>query len=419
MTTNVITGTQWGDEGKGKIVDTYAQKADVVVRFHGGNNAGHSLVIDNKKIVVHTLPSGIVRSGVLNLVGPYVVCDLETIKNELEIAKQHGSKVALDYSAPIILPIHKTIDKAREANSGKNFIGTTGKGIGPCYEDFWSRKGIKLSDLWNKNILKEALKKSHYLERCNTARGMGEETMSIDATVEYCMEYAPHILPHLGDTRAVIAQMQEDDKNILFEGAHGIMLDTLHGALPYCTSSICTSSAISASLGIYKIDNIIGIAKAYTTRVGEGPFPTELFDSNGKILGDKGFEFGSTTGRKRRCGWMDLVALRYACRMGGITSLVITKLDVLSGFEKIKICTGYEYLGKALNKYATLSREIIENSKPVYEEFNGWHEDISECRYYAKLPENAKTYLEFVSEFLQLSIIAIGVGADRNQVITL
>lgn len=414
MAKNVILGAQWGDEGKGKHGDVISRDADYMVRSQGGANAGRTLMIDGEQIIMHLLPVGIVRPNVINLVGPYVLMDPEVLKEELLIAKKCGAKVILDDSAPVVLPIHKQIDRGREKLAGKSAIGTTQRGIGPAYEDFWSRRFVKLGDLATKKSFEKALlEREYYQEKVAQTKFLGEYFLCYEKLLKWGEDFYGLFNSFFGDTRAIVARAIAEDKNVLFEGAQGVMLDCLHGARPYCTSSFCTLGAISSSFGVYDFDRVIGIAKAYVTRVGAGPFPTKLDNKIGERIRSAGAEYGATTGRPRDCGWLDLFALKFACRMGGITELHIAKLDVLSCLKEIKVCVAY----RGVDKYSSLTTEVLENAKPVYKIFPVWKEDISVVRDYDKLPGEAKDYLSFLEKFLKIKISAIGVGPDRKQII--
>jgi adenylosuccinate synthase len=415
----VVCGLQWGDEGKGKMVDLLAENVNAVVRFNGGNNAGHTLVVDGQKYVTHTLPSGIVRNGQANLVGPGVVCDPEVIIKELKIAAVHGSDVWLDRSAPVILPIHRAIDAGREAAAGSGKIGTTKKGIGPVYEDFWSRRGLKLGDMVSEQRIVERLRRGRYYdERLAVARFLGVEAMSFDETVAWCLQYSGVFKLLLADTRAIVRDMMSMGDRVLFEGAQGIMLDTVHGSQPYTTSSCCTAAGVSATFGVYEFERVIGIAKAYATRVGAGPFPTELECEVGGALREKGGEYGATTGRPRRCGWGDWVAACYAARVGGIREMVVTKVDVLSGFERVRACTSYVFEDKEIDKSDTLTTRVLEDSLVGYTSFPGWNEDITGCESIQDLPGEVGEYIRRMSSFVGLPVSAVSVGPERNQVAT-
>lgn len=410
----VILGAQWGDEGKGRVVDNLSQDARIVARFNGGGNAGHTIWIGEIKHILHILPSGIVRAGTVNLCGPGVVHDLEVVRRELALSRECGSTVILDRSAPVVLPIHKSIDEARERASGG--IGTTKRGIGPCYEDLASRRGVKLGHLTSRKKIRRALTRGgYYAEKAALLRHYGVEAPSLEELIAWCESFAGVIVPHLGDTRAYLARASTE--SVLFEGAQGILLDLINGSHPFVTSSHCTLGGVSATLGVYEFDRVIGVTKAYITRVGGGPFPTEQENGDGEFLRARGHEFGSTTGRPRRCGWLDLVALRYAVRVGGLTEIMLTKLDVLSGLDEIKVCVGYTLHGEPLGEDETLTRYVLERAEPVYKVFRGWTEDLSECRSWEDLPEAAREYVRFIEEYIGLSVTAIGVGPERSQMI--
>ncbi len=416
MVATVVIGAQWGDEGKGKVVDLLGKDHPTVVRFHGGNNAGHTLVVNGKKHVLHLLPSGIIRSGTTNIVGPGVVCDLPVLVAELQIAAEHNSSMYLDEHAAVILPHHIQIDQLREQRAGK--VGTTGRGIGPCYEDTVARRGVKLRDLKNEERLRKTLTRGDYYgERCALVRHLGDSFIPLHDLVGWCLSFQEKIVPYLADTRALIAEKMTAGETILFEGAQGVLLDVMQGALPYVTSSICTVAGVSSTFGLYAFERVIGVAKAYLTRVGEGPFPTELSPDASERLRTAGGEYGATTGRPRRCGWLDLVALRYAIRMGGITELFLTKLDVLSGYGMIPVCTQYMQGGTSLSTETTLTCPILEQITPRYAELPGWSEDITNCRVEADLPKNAREYIAFIEKETQTPITALSVGPERSQII--
>lgn len=417
MSLTVILGAQWGDEGKGKVTHAEAEKADAVVRFNGGANAGHTLYVNGEKRVTHVLPSNIVREGALAMTGPAVVHDLEVVCDELGIANEFGAGVLLDRSAPVVLPIHKLIDGAREASAKGESLGTTKRGIGPCYEDLVSRRGVKLGDLTSEKRLRAALEdRGYYAERQMVARHYGAEPMSLDQAVEWCMRFQRAIVPCLADVRDVLARKKRNCKPVLLEGAQGILLDVIQGSRPFCTSSHCTAGGASASLGVYGFDRVIGIAKAYLTRVGAGPFPTELHDEVGEEIRTKGDEFGATTGRPRRCGWLDLVALRYAVRVGGMTELALTKLDILSGFDEIRAATGYTFEHQLLGNHETLTSRVLRESRPEYVNFQGWTEDISGVRRIDDLPRNALDYIQYVERVVRVPVTMVSVGPEEHQV---
>lgn len=412
----VVVGAQWGDEGKGKIVDILAGHADAVIRYNGGANAGHTLIIDGEKVVLHLLPVGIVRQGRQNFVGPGTVCDPSVAVEELAIAKRCGSKVMLDVGAQIVLPIHKVIDGARERSSSGAAIGTTGRGIGPCYEDLASRRGLVLGDLAKGNdAVRQALERGRYYEeRRAVAQLHGADSPSLDETVDWVMQFADVLTPHLGDTRAALARMQPD-KRLLFEGAQGMMLDIFQGARPYCTSSSCGRGAVSTTLGTHRFERVIGVSKAYATRVGGGPFPTEMSGDACDRLRERGGEYGATTGRPRRCGWLDLPALGYACRMGGITELVLTKLDVLSGIDQVQVAISYS-LGRRPVGLESLTNDVLFRVEPTMIGIEGWNDDLRSCTA-SNLPGPVRHFIECVEKFTEVPVVGIGTGPDRNDIV--
>jgi adenylosuccinate synthase len=418
----VIVGTQWGDEGKGKIVDLLAEFADIVVRFQGGNNAGHTMVVDGKQFISHLVPSGILQ-GKTCLLGNGMVVDPEVLVEELDNLNNKGIDVGPDRlkiseKAHIIMPYHKHIDLARENMKGDQKIGTTGRGIGPCYEDKATRRGVRFVDLLDpkefaekvKTILKE---KNFYLENFFSAK-----TLDPVSIIDQYKGYADRLSPHVINISIVMNQAIKENKQILFEGAQGTHLDIDHGTYPFVTSSntVSGNACCGAGIGPKEINGVVGIVKAYTTRVGSGPFPTELFDEIGDKIQKKGAEFGATTGRKRRCGWLDTVLLRNAARLNGLTGLVITKLDVLDGLEDLKICTGYEYNGKIIRDFPA-SLKMLGSCKPIYEVLPGWPEDISDVRKLQDLPENAKNYLNRIEKLVETPIDIISVGPGREETI--
>jgi len=419
----VVIGAQWGDEGKGKIVDIYTEYADDIVRFQGGNNAGHTLVVGTEKVILHLIPSGILHEGKRCIIGNGVVLDPKVFIGEIDKLKEAGrlgddSCLLLSESLHIIMPYHKRIDLARETRSGASKIGTTGRGIGPCYEDKIGRRGIRLMDLLDKDVFARKLK--YFLEENNflLESMFGEAPCCYDAILAEYTAYADVLRKYAADTALVISDDIKAGKSILFEGAQGTLLDIDFGTYPYVTSSstsvggVCTGSGV----GPREIHEIIGITKAYVTRVGSGPFPTELMDADGDKLRELGGEFGATTGRPRRCGWFDAMALRYSARINGLTGIALTKLDVLSGFDRIKICTGYTLDGKALeNLPARL--ESFDKCQPVYEEMPGWKCDITGIRTFDELPANAKAYVLRLQELAGCPVVLVSVGARRDQTI--
>ena len=422
MSNIVIVGTQWGDEGKGKIVDLLAEFADIVVRFQGGNNAGHTMVVGGKQFISHLVPSGILQ-GKTCLLGNGMVVDPEVLVEELDNLNKKGIDVGPDNlkiseKAHIIMPYHRHIDLARENMKGDQKIGTTGRGIGPCYEDKATRRGIRFVDLLDPKEFGEKVKtileeKNFYLEHFFSA-----ETLDPASIIDQYKGYADRLSPHIINISIVMNQAIKENKQILFEGAQGTHLDIDHGTYPFVTSSntVSGNACCGAGIGPTEITGVVGIVKAYTTRVGSGPFPTELFDEIGDKIQEKGAEFGATTGRKRRCGWLDTVLLRNAARLNGLTGLVITKLDVLDGLEDLKICTGYEYNGKIIRDFPA-SLKMLGSCKPIYEVLPGWPEDISDVRKLQDLPENAKNYLNRIEKLVETPIDIISVGPGREETI--
>lgn len=421
----VVIGAQWGDEGKGKVVDIYTEYADNVVRYQGGNNAGHTLVVGDEKVVLHLIPSGILHEGKRCIIGNGVVLDPEVFIREITNLKAKGKMkddavLCLSEGLHIIMPYHKRIDLAREAKSGDKKIGTTGRGIGPAYEDKIGRRGIRLCDLLDGEVferkLREALEEKNFL----LENFLGEQPFTFAEIYEEYSGYAAVLRKYVADTGLLLHREVTAGKNILFEGAQGTLLDVDHGTYPYVTSSstcaggACTGSGVSPR----KIDEIVGISKAYVTRVGSGPFPTELLDATGEKMRQAGNEFGSTTGRPRRCGWFDAVVLRYAVRVNGLTGVAITKLDVLDDFETIKVCTGYRYNGTVVDEIPS-RLDIFAACEPVYEELPGWKCAIGTVKTFADLPPNAQNYVRRLEELIGCEIVMVSVGPRRDETITL
>ncbi|MDF1591165.1 MAG: adenylosuccinate synthase [Desulfobacterales bacterium] len=420
----IIVGTQWGDEGKGKIVDLLAEYADMVVRFQGGNNAGHTMVVNGKQFISHLIPSGILQKKIC-LIGNGMVVDPAVLVEESDYLNRNGIAVGPDTlriseKVHLIMPYHQAIDRAREKFKGNKKIGTTGRGIGPAYEDKATRRGIRFVDLLDKDVLKEKVhdiiaEKNFYLEKFLSA-----QTLNADEIIDQYGEYAKRFDPHVTDISVELNEAIRANKKILFEGAQGTHLDIDHGTYPFVTSSntVAGNACCGAGVGPRAITDVIGIVKAYTTRVGQGPFPTELLDETGDKIQKKGAEFGATTGRRRRCGWLDAVMLRNAVRLNGLTAQVITKLDVLGGLETINICTGYEYNGKVLNNFP-VSLNVLAQCNPIYETMPGWQEDISSVRDSRDLPENVVNYLQRIEEITKTPIQMISVGPGREETIVL
>ena len=420
----VLLGSQWGDEGKGKIVDSLTEYADAVVRFQGGHNAGHTLVINGRKTVLHLIPSGALRGGVECLIGNGVVLNIAQLLKEIAELADRGidieNRLLVSYACPIILPYHVALDVAREKAKGSKAIGTTGRGIGPAYEDKVARRGLRIADLLKPDSFRVKLKEvmeyhnyilRHYFDSC---------PVDYRTTLDQALEQAGRIRSMVGDVCARLGGLRSRGKSVLFEGAQGMLLDIDHGTYPYVTSSntIGAAAAVGAGIGPLDIDFVLGIAKAYTTRVGSGPFPTELTDCIGQHLGEKGCEFGATTGRRRRCGWLDMVALRRARQVCGLSALCITKLDVLDGLDTVKICTGYQCNGVSM-ELPPWCMDDMEKCEPVYEELPGWKERSQGVRDYHDLPVNARAYLSRISELLALPIDMISTGVEREDTIVL
>ncbi|NJD37865.1 MAG: adenylosuccinate synthase [Geobacter sp.] len=424
MANVVVVGAQWGDEGKGKVVDIYTEYADEIVRYQGGNNAGHTLVVGDEKVVLHLIPSGVLHAGKRCIIGNGVVLDPEVFIMEVNRLKAAGrleddSTLLLSESLHIIMPYHKAIDIAREAQSGDKKIGTTGRGIGPCYEDKIGRRGIRLMDLVDPVVFSRKLREN--LEEKNAIlERLGEEPLNYNEIYRAYQDHAQTLKQYMADTALVLDKSLKAGKKLLFEGAQGTLLDVDHGTYPFVTSSSTCAGGAATGSGVSprQIDQVIGISKAYVTRVGSGPFPTELLDATGEKLRQIGGEFGATTGRPRRCGWFDAMVIRYAVRINGLTGIALTKLDVLSDFDTIKVCTGYTFEGQALETLPA-RLETFENCVPVYEELPGWKTDITGVRSFDQLPENAQKYVRRLEELSGCPIVMVSVGPRRDQTIQL
>ena len=421
MSAFIVLGAQWGDEGKGKMTDYLAEEANVVVRFQGGNNAGHTVVVDDKEYKLHLIPSGILYEDKLNVIGNGVVVDPKALFEEIDYLEGVGVKVTpekliISDRAHLIMPYHKVLDRLKEKARGKNDIGTTGKGIGPCYTDKFERCGIRMCDLMHEEVFTEKLKENMEMKNAYITKVLGGEALSFDEILKEYLEYGKKLRPFIQDTSVRVYDDIKADKTVLFEGAQGMLLDIDYGTYPYVTSSNTTAGGVANGVGIgpNMITNAVGITKAYTTRVGKGPFPTELMNETGDWIREKGHEFGVTTGRARRCGWLDLVIVKTACRVSGLTSLAITKIDTLAGLEKIKVCVGYKFDGKVID-YFPASLEDLAKCEPVYEEFDGWGDEVADARSYDELPENAKKYLKRIEEFTGTDISIVSVGPKRDQ----
>lgn len=422
MSVSVIVGSQWGDEGKGKIVDLLSDRFQIVARYQGGANAGHTVEIGDKKFVLHLIPSGILRDDVICVIGNGVVIDPQALLEEIKMLEDLGvqikNRLFISHNAHLIMPYHKLLDSINE--SGNSKIGTTGRGIGPCYIDKYARTGIRIVDLLNRKNLEEKIR-CNIEEKNNILKKLyDKEELNIDEIIKAYLKFDDEIDQYITDTTSLLNNAIKDGKSILLEGAQGALLDVDHGTYPYVTSSSPTSGGACTGTGIppTKINSVIGIVKAYTTRVGLGPFPTELKDETGEKLRTIGYEFGATTGRPRRCGWYDAFLVNYSSMINGITKAAITKLDVLSNFEKINVCVGYEINGKKL-KYFPTNVYDLENAEPIYETLDGWNEDISFVRTFDELPSKAKDYLNFIADKSNFEIGIISVGPKRDQTILL
>lgn len=412
---DLIVGIQWGDEGKGKIVDVLAGGYDYVVRYQGGHNAGHTIVIDSQKTALHLLPSGILYKKCKNVIGNGVVINLDALLKEMSMFSNLYGRLFISDRAHIILPYHEILDKAKEKDRQQDAIGTTGKGIGPCYGDKVSRNGVRLMDLKNLTALRAKVE-SIYHHSLYTQNLYGIELPSVESVMSHLESLIPQILPYVCNTTQLLWEAQERGEKILCEGAQGSMLDIDHGTYPFVTSSTTIASGACSGSGFAPrdIQNVIGIAKAYCTRVGNGVFPTEEHGEIGEALRQKGGEFGTTTGRARRCGWFDAVAVRYACRLNGCESLSIMKLDVLDGFEKVKVCVGYEYQGGIVDYIPT----DYENVKPIYREFDGWDKTCG-VRDFSALPKEAQTYIEELQRLIGVRISIVSTSPERDDIIKL
>ncbi|WP_338630991.1 adenylosuccinate synthase [Clostridium baratii] len=421
MSAFIVIGAQWGDEGKGKMTDYLAEEADVVVRFQGGNNAGHTVVVGDKEYKLRLIPSGILYDDKTNVIGNGVVVDPKALFEEIEYLEGVGvnitpEKLIISDRAHLIMPYHKVLDKLKEKARGKNDIGTTGRGIGPCYTDKFERCGIRVCDLMHENVFKEKLEQNIEAKNAYITKVLGGEPLNYEEILKEYLELAKKLRPFVADTSVKVYDSILADKTVLFEGAQGMLLDIDYGTYPYVTSSNTTAGGVASGSGIgpRMITNAVGIAKAYTTRVGKGPFPTELDNEVGEWIREKGHEYGVNTGRSRRCGWLDLVILKTSVRVSGLTSLAVTKIDTLAGLDKIKVCVGYKFNGEIID-YFPASLEDLALCEPVYEEFDGWDDSVANARSYDELPENAKKYIERIEEFTGTRVSIVSVGPKRDQ----
>ncbi|NFD31400.1 adenylosuccinate synthase [Clostridium botulinum] len=421
MSAFIVLGAQWGDEGKGKMTDYLAENADVVVRFQGGNNAGHTVVVGEKEYKLHLIPSGILYNDKLNVIGNGVVLDLKALFEEINYLESLGVEITPDRliisdRAHVIMPYHRVLDGIKERARGNKDIGTTGKGIGPSYTDKMERSGIRVCDLIHKEVFEENLKETLEVKNKIITEVFGGEALDYNEIYNEYLGYAEKLRPFVKDISVIVNKKIKDGKEVLFEGAQGTLLDIDYGTYPYVTSSstIAGGVCIGAGVGPTAITNAVGIAKAYTTRVGKGPFPTELLDSTGDWVREKGHEFGVTTGRARRCGWLDLVILKTSARISGLTSFAVTKIDTLAGLNTLKVCTGYRLNGEIID-YVPASLEDLAKCEPIYEEFEGWDDSIANARCYEDLPENAIKYLKKIEDFTETKVSIVSVGPKRDQ----
>ena len=417
----VIIGAQWGDEGKGKATDLLADRIDYVVKFNGGNNAGHTVVIGDQKYALHLLPSGILTDGVIPVIANGVVIDIEVLFDELTALASRGvdvSKLVVSANAHVITQYHRTLDKVTERFLGKRQIGTTGRGIGPAYADKINRVGIRIQDLFDENILRQKVEGALHQKNHLLVKIYNRRAIAVDEVVEDLLSYADRLRPMVADTGLLLNQALDAGKTVVFEGGQATMLDVDHGTYPFVTSSNSTSGGAATGSGVApnRLDRVIGIVKAYTTRVGAGPFPTELHDESGEWLRSKGFEFGTTTGRPRRTGWYDALIARYSARINGVTDFVMTKLDVLTGLKAIPVCVAYDIDGVRVEE-VPVSQSDFHHAVPIYQEFPGWDEDISGVRRFEDLPKTAQEYVLAIEAMSGSRISAIGVGPDREAIV--
>jgi adenylosuccinate synthase len=419
LSTTVVLGAQWGDEGKGKVTDFFASTADYVVRFQGGNNAGHTIVVGEDKLALSLTPSGVLYPECTPVIGSGCVIDLGFLKQELEMLEEKGvstEKLVISPNAHLIMPYHKLLDELIEENLGKNKIGTTKKGIGPCYADKIQRKGIRVQDLLDKNNFSEKVQRNIKEVNLTLTKIYNQPPLVADEIVDEFDTYFDIVSDHIADTSLLIANAIKNNKSILFEGAQGTLLDIDHGTYPFVTSSNTSSgnAAIGSGVGPKNLDRIVGVTKAYISRVGSGPFLTEQENEIGDYLIEKGAEFGVVTGRRRRCGWLDLISLKYSVRVNSLTELFITKLDVLSGLEELKLCVGYKNSNEVLTEYP-YDQNILNTAEPVYETLDGWTDDISTIKNFEDLPKNAQIYIKAIEDFIEVPITFISVGPERTE----
>ncbi len=419
MSTTVVLGAQWGDEGKGKVTDFFASTADYVVRFQGGNNAGHTIVVGENKIALSLTPSGVLYPNCTPVIGSGCVVDIGFLKQELEMLNEKNintDKLVISANAHVVMPYHKLLDELIEESLGKNKIGTTKKGIGPCYADKIQRKGIRIQDLLDETNFEIKVRKNIEDVNLTLTKIYDHPPLVVDDILDEFSTYKDIVTNHVADASLLIANAIKNKKTILFEGAQGTLLDIDHGTYPFVTSSNTSSgnAAIGSGVGPKNIDRIVGVTKAYISRVGSGPFLTEQKNEIGDFLIEKGAEFGVVTGRRRRCGWLDLISLKYSVRVNSLTELFITKLDVLSGLEELKLCVGYKDNDEVITDYP-FNQNVLNNAEPVYETFNGWTDDISTVKSFEDLPNNAQSYIKAIEAFIEVPITFISVGPERTE----
>ena len=419
MSTTVVLGAQWGDEGKGKVTDFFASTADYVVRFQGGNNAGHTIVVGENKIALSLTPSGVLYPDCTPVIGSGCVVDIGFLKQELEMLNEKNintDKLVISANAHVVMPYHKLLDELIEESLGENKIGTTKKGIGPCYADKIQRKGIRVQDLLDETNFEIKVRKNIEDVNLTLTKIYDHSPLVVDDILDEFSTYKDIVTNHVADASLLIANAIKNKKTILFEGAQGTLLDIDHGTYPFVTSSNTSSgnAAIGSGIGPKNLDKIVGVTKAYISRVGSGPFITEQKNEIGDYLIEKGAEFGVVTGRRRRCGWLDLISLKYSARVNSLTELFITKLDVLSGLEELKLCVGYKNNGEVITDYP-YDQNILNSAEPVYEIFDGWMDDISTVKSFEDLPDNAKSYIKTIQTFIDVPITFISVGPERTE----
>ena len=419
MSTTVVLGAQWGDEGKGKVTDFFASTADYVVRFQGGNNAGHTIVVGENKIALSLTPSGVLYPNCTPVIGSGCVIDLGFLKQELEMLNEKNintNKLVISANAHVIMPYHKLLDELIEENLGKNKIGTTKKGIGPCYTDKIQRKGIRIQDLLHEEDFEKKVRKNVEDVNLTLTKIYNQAPLIADEIIDEFGSYKDIVANHVADTSLLISNAIKNKKTILFEGAQGTLLDIDHGTYPFVTSSNTSSgnAAIGSGIGPKNLDKIVGVTKAYISRVGSGPFLTEQKNEIGDFLIEKGAEFGVVTGRRRRCGWLDLISLKYSVRVNSLTELFITKLDVLSGLEELNLCVGYKNNNEVITDYP-FDQNILNTAEPIYQTFDGWTDDISTVKSFEDLPDNAQSYIKAIEDFIEVPITFISVGPERTE----